>query len=271
MTQSHDPEADPLDPAALVGPGLLAGCERLAEVGSTMDRAREVAADGTPPLPYAVIADRQTGGRGRRGARWWQPPGSLTVSLVVASDGLGDRPPPPAWSLACGVALAETIRSLEPAVAPTIRWPNDIEVAGRKLAGILVEQAGSRRAIFGIGVNTTGSAAAAPAAITARVATLPDLVGKPIGRQLLLGQFVSRLLPLLVAVFHDPGGLVDRYRSLCCLAGRQIRVHVGEAIHEGRCAGIAPDGQLVLDTSAGRILIASGSLTPPEDVWRGEG
>jgi BirA family transcriptional regulator, biotin operon repressor / biotin---[acetyl-CoA-carboxylase] ligase len=271
MTQSHDLEADPLDPAALVGPGLLAGCERLAEVGSTMDRAREVAADGTTPLPYAVIADRQTGGRGRRGARWWQPPGSLTVSLVVASDGLGDRPPPPAWSLACGVALAETIRSLEPAVAPTIRWPNDIEVAGRKLAGILVEQAGSRRAIFGIGVNTTGSAAAAPAAITARVATLPDLVGKPIGRQLLLGQFVSRLLPLLVAVFHDPGGLVDRYRSLCCLAGRQIRVHVGEAIHEGRCAGIAPDGQLVLDTSAGRILIASGSLTPPEDVWRGEG
>ncbi len=266
----HSPaaEIDPLDPATLVGPGRLAGCERLAEAASTMDRAREVAADPTSLVPHAVVADRQHGGRGRRGARWWQPPGSLAVSIVTTS-GPGDGPPP-AWSLACGVAVAETIRGLEPAVAATIRWPNDVEVEGRKLAGVLVETAGVGRVIFGIGVNTTGSAADAPGPIAGRVATLPDLVGRPLARQRFLADFVPRLLTLLAALDREPATLAARFAPLCCLTGTTIRVHVGNAIHEGRCGGIAGDGRLVLDTPGGRMQIVSGSLTPPEAVWRGE-
>jgi BirA family biotin operon repressor/biotin-[acetyl-CoA-carboxylase] ligase len=261
-------ELDPLDPAALIGPGRLGGCERLADAASTMDRAREVALDPARPLPFAVIADRQHGGRGRRGARWWQPPGSLATSIVTTS-GPGDGPPPP-WSLACGVAVAETIRGLEPAVAATIRWPNDVEVEGRKLAGVLVETAGVGRVIFGIGVNTTGSAADAPEPIAGRVATLPDLVGRPLARQRFLADFVPRLLTLLAALDREPATLAARFAPLCCLTGTTIRVHVGNAIHEGRCGGIAGDGRLVLDTPGGRMQIVSGSLTPPEAVWRGE-
>jgi len=268
---SHQPaDDDPLDPAALLGPGCLAACERLAETGSTMDRAREIAADSTSRLPCGVIADRQLDGRGRRGARWWQPAGSLAVSLVVAGDHPGGRPPPPAWSLACGVAVAETIRSLEPAVPAEVRWPNDIEVNGRKLAGILVETAGRQRVIFGIGINTTGSAASAPTAIAGRVATLPDLIGRSLGRQRLLEALIPRLLQLLEGVRRDPGSLLDRYRPLCCLTGRMIRIHIDGQAHEGRCGGLAPDGRLVLDTAAGRMLVVSGSLTPPEDVWWGD-
>ncbi len=260
---------DPLDPAALLGPDRLAACERLAEAGSTMDRAREIADDPTSRLPCGVIADRQLAGRGRRAARWWQPTGSLAVSIVVSADQTGSGPPP-AWSLACGVAVAETIRSLEPAVQAQVRWPNDVEVNGRKLAGILVEGAGHRRVIFGIGINTTGSAASTPKAIAGRVATLPDLVGRSLGRQRLLEALIPRLLQLLEDVCRDPAGLIERYRPLCCLTGRTIRVHINGEIHEGRCGGLAPDGRLVLDTAAGRMLVVSGSLTPPEDVWRGD-
>ena len=264
------PADDPLDPAALLGPGCLASCERLAEAGSTMDRAREIAADPTSRLPCGVIADRQLAGRGRRAARWWQPAGSLAVSIVVPADQTGSGSPPPAWSLACGVAVAETIRSLEPAVEAEVRWPNDVEVNGRKLAGILVETAGCQRVIFGIGVNTTGSAASAPAAIAGRVATVPDLVGRSLGRQRLLEALIPRLRQLLEDVCRDPASLLDRYRPLCCLTGRTIRVYVHGEIHEGRCGGLAPDGRLVLETAAGRMLVVSGSLTPPEDVWRGD-
>lgn len=234
-----------------------------------MDRAREIAADPAAALPSAVGVDRQLAGRGRRGARWWQPPGSLAVSIVVSVEG-GAGHPPPGWSLACGVAVAESIHEVEPDVRPLVRWPNDVEVAGRKLAGILVEAATGGRAIFGIGVNTTGSAADAPAAIAPRVATLPDLTGRTLSRQRLLAVLVPRLLAVLTDVTRDPAVLGDRYRPLCALTGRPLTVHMGDTLLTGTCGGITSDGRLIIDTPAGRQLVASGSLTPPAEVWRGE-
>lgn len=256
---------DDIDPERLKRALNLASVEVLAEACSTMDRARQLAEDSAEPLPAAVIADRQTLGRGRRGARWWQPPGSLAVSLVIQAAG-GPRP---IWSLACGVAVAEAIRSLEPGVAAVVRWPNDIEVGGRKLAGILVETAAAGRTIFGIGVNTTGSMQAAPEGLRHRLVTLPDLTGRPLPRQILLEAFVPRLLTLLTDLEADPGTLAARYRPLCGLDDTFIRVHTPDGVHAGTCRGIDEDGSLVLDTAAGRVLIRSGSLTPPGDEWRG--
>lgn len=260
------PISDPIDPAVLHAAGL-ATVEILAETGSTMERARELAAAGACLLPAIVIAERQTAGRGRRGAHWWQPPGSLAASLVVEAVAAGG--PPPTWSLACGVAVAETLRALEPEAAAMVRWPNDVEVAGRKLAGILVEVVSSGRVVFGIGVNTTGSAAAAPPALAARVATLPDLTGRSLPRGRLLAALVPRLRGLLAAVAADPEELPGRYRPLCGLTGRRITIHVGVERHTGTCRGIDVSGALVLDTAAGPMSFVSGSLTDPADVWRG--
>jgi len=270
------PPPDPFDPALLVGPGLLARVEHLHEIPSTMDVARQLAADASAVLPLAVVADRQTRGRGRRGAGWWQPPGSLAVSLVVEASRFTTGRPPATWSLAAGVALAESIRQLVPGVAAGVRWPNDVEVSGRKLAGILVEMAGGGRAIFGIGVNTTGSATEAPAELQHRVATLPDLAGRSLSRQLLLADFVPRLFALMADIADmadaaaDPGLLATRYQPLCCLRGRSVTLYVADQRHSGTCHGIAADGRLIVDTAAGRMLFASGSLTPPADVWPGE-
>lgn len=270
------PPPDPFDPALLVGPGLLARVEHLREIPSTMDVARQLAADATAALPLAVVADRQTQGRGRRGAGWWQPPGSLALSLVVEASRFTTGRPPATWSLAAGVALAESIRQLVPEVAAGVRWPNDVEVSGRKLAGILVETAGGGRAIFGIGVNTTGSATEAPAALRQRVATLPDLTGRSLSRQLLLADFVPRLFALMADIADtadpaaDPGLLATRYQPLCSLRGRSVTLYLADQQHSGTCRGIAADGRLIVDTATGRMLFASGSLTPPADVWSGE-
>jgi BirA family biotin operon repressor/biotin-[acetyl-CoA-carboxylase] ligase len=265
------PLTDTLDSASLRGTAGLAMVEHFAETESTMDRARVLAIDPRSELPALVVADRQTLGRGRRGARWWQAPGSLAVSLVI--DGReygGTGGPRPTWSLACGVALAEAIHACEPALAPQVRWPNDIEVAGRKLAGIFVETAGDSRVIFGIGVNTTGSANDAPTPVRHRVATLPDLVGRPLGRQMLLSRFLPALFELLTEVAADPARLACRYQPLCSLAGNEIRIHTAEGVSVGRCLGIAADGRLLLDTDAGLRMFVSGSLTDPADVWHGD-
>jgi BirA family biotin operon repressor/biotin-[acetyl-CoA-carboxylase] ligase len=259
---------DPIDPAALVRAGHLAHLEHVAEAGSTMDLARQFAGDPASRLPLAVVADRQVQGRGRRGASWWQAPGSLAVSVVVDATSLGGAHLPPAtWSLACGVALAETIRTLAPGIEAGIRWPNDVEVDAKKIAGILVETAPHGRVIFGVGVNTSGSATAAPKAIRHRVATMPDITGRALPRQSLLAEFVPRLLELLAMMASAPSQLGSRYRPLCCLTGRTITIHVAALRHTGICQGIADDGRLILDTAAGQMLFASGSLTPPEDVW----
>ena len=108
-------------------------------LGSTMDRGRELAGDGSVALPALVLATRQQAGRGRRGASWWQPPGSLAMTLVLESGASAATGPLPLWAPACGLAVVETVHALLPTLSPAVRWPNDIELHGRKLAGILVE------------------------------------------------------------------------------------------------------------------------------------
>lgn len=257
-------QSPPLDAGVLARAGF-ATVVHLPAVDSTMDAARALPA--TVPRPAVVVADRQAAGRGRRGAGWWQAPGSLAASLVVDFAAAGG--PQPVWSLACGVALAETIAALVPEVEPLVRWPNDVEVRGRKLAGILVETLPGRTVVVGIGVNTTGSAAEAPRPIAERVVTLPDLVGRPLDRTLLLAGFLPRWLELVAAIAGDPAELVRRYRPRCAVEGRVVTLHVGAERHEGLCRGITPAGGLVLETAAGLIEGTAGSLTPPGDVWTG--
>jgi BirA family biotin operon repressor/biotin-[acetyl-CoA-carboxylase] ligase len=259
-------DADPLDLAALAAAGFATVVHRPV-VGSTMDEARSLAVDPATPLPAVVVADRQEAGRGRRGAGWWQAEGALAASLVVEGGGAG--PPRPIWALASGVALAEAIRALEPAVAAVVRWPNDVEAAGRKLAGILVETAPGGRAVVGIGVNTAGSAARAPRSLQSRVGTLPDITGRPLGRAALLADFLPRFTALVAALAGDPTALARRYRPLCGLDGSVVTLHSGAVRHTGVCRGIAASGALVLDTPAGRMEFTSGSLSDPADVWPG--
>lgn len=271
--QPPSPVPESLDGAAVARITGLATLEVLAEVSSTMERARELAAEPGTRLPLAVIAERQTAGRGRRGAGWWQAPGSLAMSLVVDAAAVGreaSQRVTPLWSLACGVALAESLSLLEPAVGARVRWPNDVVASGRKLAGILVETAPSGRVIFGVGVNTTGSAREAPSDLRGRVGTLPDLTGRALSRERLLGEFVPRLRSLLGETARDPGVLVERYRPLCSLVGTDVTVHRDDGRRlVGICHGIDADGALVLDTAAGLVHLVSGSLTDPADVWRG--
>lgn len=268
MAATPTPDSDPIDAETLIAVAGLARFEHLPEIGSTMERARAFALDPGCPLPAAVVADRQSAGRGRRGAGWWQADASLAMSVVVDA-GPARAVPPAVWSLACGVALAEAIAVAVPAVEPTVRWPNDVEVDGRKLAGILVEAPAGGRAIFGVGVNTAGSSREAPPALRQRLVTLPDLTGRVLSRQDLLLAFLPRLFALLAETAASPAAFVERYRARCGLDGHPVTVFHGAEKVTGICRGVAADGSLVVDTPHGRRRFGSGSLTDPDHVWPG--
>lgn len=253
---------DPLETTALRERAGVATVESYPQITSTMERARELAADAATSLPAVVMADRQTAGRGRQGAAWWQAEGSFAVSIVVDDQAVG-VPVQPTWSLACGVALAESIAALEPTVEPRVKWPNDLTVGGRKLAGILLETAPAGRTILGIGANTTGRVADAPAPLRDHLTTLPDLTGRTLPRIDLLVEFLPRFLALVREIHTAPEVLLDRYRVRCGLTGEPVTVYRGADRIAGVCAGIAVDGSLVVDTTTGRQWLTSGSLTAP--------
>jgi BirA family biotin operon repressor/biotin-[acetyl-CoA-carboxylase] ligase len=127
-------------------------------VGSTMEVAHELAAQGAPEGTL-VFAARQEQGRGRLGRTWVSPEGGAYCSLILRTT----RSPAeiPQLSLVAGLATAETIRNLA-GVSPSIRWPNDVLIDGLKVAGILVE-ARNNAVVVGIGVNVTTDPADLPA------------------------------------------------------------------------------------------------------------
>ena len=265
---------DPIDLQRLVAIGRLVTVEHLPVADSTMHRGRELAAASqTAALPAVVLADQQTDGRGRRGAGWWQAAGSLAITLVVDPVWLGwppsGRSPAAAgWSLACGIALAESLMAVVPPLTVGLRWPNDVEVAGRKLAGILAEVSPSGQVLFGIGVNTAGRITEAPLPLRERLVTIPDLIGEPLPRQQLLEAFLPRLWKLLTALAADPAVLRQRYAPLCTLTGAAVTFHHGEEQVLGICQGIDAEGALCIQTAHGERRFHGGSLTPQSSQWR---
>jgi BirA family biotin operon repressor/biotin-[acetyl-CoA-carboxylase] ligase len=133
----------------LPAPALGTPRLHLRRVDSTNERARVLARRGAPH-GTVVTAEEQTAGRGRQGRSWVAPPASaLLCSLIV-------RDPPPLLPLAAGVAVAECADTLRPAGGPPacLKWPNDVLIEGRKVAGILVEARPQERwAVLGIGLN----------------------------------------------------------------------------------------------------------------------
>lgn len=160
-------------------------------VGSTQAIARQLAAAGAPEGTL-VLADHQAAGRGQRGRPWVAPPGTaLLFSLVL-------RPPlPPArWpalTITAAMAVTEAVNAAS-GVAARVKWPNDVLVGDRKLAGILAEGVVGPICfvVLGIGVNVTQQAADWPPDLRDRAVSLAEL-GVPLGREALLAAVLDRL------------------------------------------------------------------------------
>jgi BirA family biotin operon repressor/biotin-[acetyl-CoA-carboxylase] ligase len=212
----------------------------LRATDSTNARARDLAAAGAPHGTL-VTAGQQSAGRGRQGRTWSAPPGTaLLMSLVL-------RDPPDLLPLAAGVAVARVCGD-----DARIKWPNDVLLSGRKVAGILAEGRPQEGwAVLGIGLNVALRVEDLPEELHDTAATLgltagdlPDVLGR------LLGE-------LHTALALDGAALLAVYRSLDGLRGRPITWAGGSGV----AAGVDGDGRLVVElTAGGRTALDAGEV-----------
>ena len=238
------------------------------EVDSTNDQARQLIQAGTiGPLPALVWADWQTRGRGQGANTWWSDEGSLTASIVLDpleySLGVAVRP---RVALAVAVAVVGAIGEVVPACQAGIRWPNDVEVEGRKLGGILVEGVTSvsgDRLIVGVGLNVGTRLDQAPAEVQRLAASLAEFGLAPDDRRVVLAAILTRLDPTLRALASGDPGLVVEWNRLDSLRNQTITIQVGDLRFDAVAEGIDPTGGLRIRRYgqvdilyAGRILRA---------------
>jgi BirA family transcriptional regulator, biotin operon repressor / biotin---[acetyl-CoA-carboxylase] ligase len=211
-----------------------------ASIGSTNDRARELAADGAPDGAI-VTADEQTAGRGRRGRSWETPPGqALLLSILL-------RDPPDLLTLRVAVAVADAC-----AEAAQIKWPNDVRVNDRKVAGILCEQQpGEDWAIAGIGVNV--------AVDLERMAGELHTTAGTLGReQSDIEPFRDELLRRLQAALElDTADLIRQWSARDGLFGERVEWNGGTGI----AAGIDAEGRLLVDVDNDQVALDSGEVS----------
>ncbi|TQQ82955.1 biotin--[acetyl-CoA-carboxylase] ligase [Halonotius terrestris] len=225
-------------------------------IGSTNDRARELAADGDRDV--VVVADEQTGSRGRLDRSWVAPSGGIWASAVL-------QPSLPAAhvplvTLAAGVAVVDACRSV--GVEATLKWPNDVLVGddtadsqrgGLKLAGILTEMEGEADRVswllVGIGLNANIDGDALPAGAT----SLREQVGD-VDRRAVLQTTLESLSTLLDA----SETVLDRWREYSSTLGREVRVDTGREQITGRAVDVRFPGALVIDTDSGEEVVHAG-------------
>ncbi len=247
---------------------------------STNLRAKELARGGAPDGTL-VIADSQTGGRGRLSRQWWAPPGgSLLMSLIL-------RPslaPVQAaqTTMLCSLALADAIEALTPLRA-ALKWPNDLLINGRKAAGILTEIGVSGPRLdfvvvgMGLNVNVTFETEPAPdqvspngAADTSRasLAALADVgtslrreLGHDVPRLALLRRFLVNADARYDALRRSEPPVREWSRRLETL-GRQVTVTGADETVTGVAEGIDPNGALLLRRPDGTlVVIRAGDVT----------
>jgi BirA family biotin operon repressor/biotin-[acetyl-CoA-carboxylase] ligase len=208
---------------------------RFAEIDSTnrylLDAARDGAASG-----LVAVADHQTAGRGRFDRRWEAPAGSsLLVSVLLRGETAdGHRA-----VLAAALALAAAVEQVAPGVVPQLKWPNDLVVHDRKLAGLLAERDGDAL-VVGAGCNVQWDAFPPELEATATACNLE--AGAPVDRDALLDAFLEDFAIELDRL-HD---VVPRARARLATLDRRVRVERAHDVLEGRAVDVTPDGALVI-------------------------
>jgi len=227
-------------------------CGVFRTLSSSLDAIHDVAAQGAP-AGTVVVVEEQTAGRGRDGRTWRSPPGGVWLGMLL-------RLPVPvlgALSLRVGLVLADVVDDLLGRETPRtqLKWPNDVLVDDRKVAGILCEGRWQGDALqwlgVGIGVNVANEI---PPDLARQAIALRELL-PDVRRIDVLDLLVPALLPL--TTHHAPltESECTAFARRDWLRGRQLRAPIS-----GRAAGVRPDGALLVDTGAGTTMVREGHV-----------
>lgn len=206
-----------------------------------------------------VVAGTQTAGRGRLGRGWRDLPGKCLLMSALL------EPPAQARGLltaAMALAAAEAIAGLG-AIEPRIKWPNDVMIEERKVAGVLAEGRADGPVAVGLGVNVNGTSADLPEEVRDRAC----FISESLRREVSLSELEAAVLRHLSAVYDDllrgeSATVIDGLSRRDYLAGRAISVTMGGQVLRGTARGWMPDGRLLLCDEEGReTRLEAGEVT----------
>ena len=217
-------------------------------IDSTNTRARELARQGAPH-GTVLIADHQTGGRGRRGRSFHSPAGSGIYMSVIL------RPhctPQQIMHLTCAaaVAMCDAVASAV-GFRPGIKWTNDLVCGKRKIAGVLTELGFDNRgnvdfAVIGIGINCCQQEADFPADIRSIAGSLTSISGQSIDRAVVAAAMMDALYRMDTELLTGKAHILNRYRKDCITLGKEISLVRGEEIRHGTALDIDDAGALIV-------------------------
>ena len=237
--------------------------EAYDELPSTNERLRTLAEAGAAHFTV-VTADYQTAGKGRGEKRWDSPRGmGLWISFLVRGDpGVS----PTLVPILVGLAATRALESLCPSLRPGIKWPNDIEVEGRKLGGILCEAVGTGAVVVGVGLNLRQGIEDFDPRLKERAASLEMAGCRGVDRSRVAGELLSASRSLV----DPPPTLLDErlrqeVRDRDTLSGQTVRTDVGVT---GKAMGIASDGALLVEVDGQLEKIQAGGVMALENMNR---
>jgi len=238
---------------------------RLAAAESTQAVAWELAAAGAPD-GTVVVADHQSGGRGRRGRAWVDAPGTSLLASILVRPALA----PPLWaafSLTTAVAVAEALRRLT-ALEARLKWPNDVLVGDRKIAGILVESRAGAEPLLVIGVGINLAQREFPSDLAARATSVALETGQAPPRDAVLEVLLEEFAAWRRRLEGEGFARVRaRWLALADTIGRRVTV---DAV-SGVAVDLAPDGALLVEAHGRVRRIVAGEIAEPGPAAAGEG
>jgi BirA family biotin operon repressor/biotin-[acetyl-CoA-carboxylase] ligase len=231
-------------------------------IGSTQTLAAELAASGAIHGTL-LVADEQTEGKGRHGRRWHTPPGSALAFSLILRPGLaeaaGGSRELAAWNLLGALATAEALEAL--GARPAIKWPNDVLLEGRKVAGVLLDVAWIDQRIdslvLGIGVNVFAESVPPQDAVDFPTTSVEETVGYRPGREDLLLQIVERIGRLSQPL--DAGAVLDGVNERLAFRGLPVEVGTGETEVQGILIALGEQGEIVIRPAGQDELRLSGA------------
>lgn len=267
MTENQDFQAAPLDQGRLAEElpslnGPWTAVQVVPQTGSTNADLLEWAERGLAEGAI-LAAEEQTAGRGRLGRSWATPPGAaLAFSILLRPDAI-----PPAkrgWlPLIAGIATATGVRMLT-GLDARLKWPNDVLIGDRKLAGILAEASGEA-VVIGVGLNVSTALEDIPTGPGGLPPTSLLAQDRPVDRNVLLIEVLRSFGQWYKTLIQDPDtertSLLAQYAKLSATVGREVRVELpgGQAL-AGVATGIDADGHLLVEADGGTSAIAAGDV-----------
>ena len=233
------------------------------EIESTNTELKRLAREGAPE-GTALIAQRQTGGRGRMGRSFQSEEGGVYLSLLL-------RPgcnPKDLMHLTCAVAVA-MCDAVEDAcgLRPGIKWTNDLVYGKRKLGGILTELGFDSDGtvswcVLGVGINCTQSREDFPPELREMAGSLSMVTAKKVSSSLLAAKMLEKLREMSLILLSEQSTIMERYCENCVTLGKEISLLRSDTVRHGKAVGITESGALIVEFSDGHTeTVDSGEVS----------